>query len=167
MMFKKIAAAAVLACAASASFAAGPYYAGVDAGVTNIHGSDGETSFGGFLGYRFTPNLAVEGGYRRIGNWDLGHPDLGGVGYTVNQAHLSAVGTLPLSNGLSVYGRLGVSNTDATVKSGAGRMSRSEAKALYGVGLGYEFNGNVAGRVEVQKPNAEFTNVSASVVYSF
>jgi hypothetical protein len=38
---------------------------------------------------------------------------------------------------------------------------------LYGVGVGYDFGGNIAGRVEVQKPSGAFTNVGVSVLYSF
>jgi OOP family OmpA-OmpF porin len=159
-MFKKIAIAAALATLAGSSFAApqGPFYAGVDVGATQIHADDSDTSYGGFVGYRFNQNVAVEAGYRRLGQWDFGVS-----GYKVDQASLSAVGTLPLSNGFNVYGRLGYNNLDASGKY----VSGSESNVLYGVGVGYDFGGNIAGRVEVQKPSGAFTNVGVSVLYSF
>ncbi|TFW35572.1 outer membrane beta-barrel protein [Massilia horti] len=162
-MFKKIAAAVALSTLAASSFAAPGFYAGADLGLTQIHSENNETSFGGFAGYRFTDNLSAELGYRKLGNWDLG----GGIGFKTEQTHLSAVGTLPLSNGFSVFGRLGLNNLHGTATVDKIKVSDNEVKVLYGAGVGYDFGSNVSARVEVQKPFAAFTNVSASVIYSF
>jgi opacity protein-like surface antigen len=73
-MFKKIAAAAALAFAATSAFAAAPtaFYGGVDAGSTKVDDfGDNKASFGGFLGYGFNQNFAVELGYRQLGKWDV------------------------------------------------------------------------------------------------
>src|SRR6476620_2649416 len=103
-MFKKIAAAAALAFAASSAFAAPTaYYGGLDLGSTKLDGlSDNKASVGGFLGYGFNQNFAIELGYRQLGSWDVL-----GVNVKAKQTHLSVVGSYPLGNQVEVYGRLG------------------------------------------------------------
>lgn len=142
---------------ASSSFAGTPgtVYGGIDVGSTKVDGvSDSQTSVGGFVGYNFHQNFSVEGGYRRLGDWD---------GVTVDQTHVSLVGALPLSQGFNVYGRLGYNH----IKTDAGFAEASDSGVLYGVGVGYNFNAKVSGRIEVQKPTNDSTNVGASVVYQF
>jgi OOP family OmpA-OmpF porin len=77
------------------------------------------------------------------------------------------VGTLPLSNGFNVYGRLGVNNIHVSSDFGAINRSNTDLKLLYGLGVGYSFAPNISARLEVQKPWAAVTNVGASVIYSF
>jgi hypothetical protein len=166
-MFKKIAIAATLAMLASSSFAAGPFYAGADFGRTKIDDvSDRYTSFGGFLGYSFHQNFAIEAGYRRLADYD---EVISGtkVGVTVDQAALSLVGTLPLSNGFNVYGRLGYNRLEA--KGSVGNISATDTTSggLYGVGAGYAFSDTVSGRIEVQKPSSDSSNINAAVVIRF
>lgn len=164
-MFKHIAAAAALIIASSSALAAAPgtFYAGVDAGETKLDDwSDRETSYGFFAGYRFLPNVAVEGGFRR-----LGEADAFGMNVKADQVALSVVGSLPLANNVDLYGRLGYNRIDVDVKSGRFRDSDSVSRALYGIGLGYAFSPQVSGRVEVQKPTSDTTNVSAGVVFNF
>jgi OOP family OmpA-OmpF porin len=166
-MFKKIAIAATLAMLASSSFAAGPVYGGVDFGSTKIDGdSDRHSSYGGFLGYNFHENFAIEAGYRRLGDFDemVGNTR---VGVKIDQAALSLVGTLPLSGGFNVYGRLGYNRLEA--KGSVGNISASETTSggLYGVGAGYAFSPTVSGRIEVQKPSSDSTNINAGVVIRF
>jgi OOP family OmpA-OmpF porin len=166
-MFKKIAIAATLAMLASPSFAAGPFYGGVDFGSTKIDDvSDRHTSYGGFLGYNFHQNFAIEGSYRRLADFDEVISNTK-VGVTVDQAALSLVGTLPLSSGFNVYGRLGYNRLEA--KGSVGNISASDTTSggLYGVGLGYSFTPTVSGRIEVQKPSSDSTNINAGVVIRF
>jgi predicted porin len=160
-MLKKIVAAAALAMLASSSFAGTPgtVYGGLDVGSTKLDGvSESQTSFGGFVGYNFHQNFAVEGGFRRLGTWDGAGSDV-----TVDQTAVSVIGTLPLSQGFNVYGRLGYNH----VKADAGWTEGSDSGVLYGVGVGYTFSPKLAGRIEVQKPTSDSTNVGASVVYQF
>jgi OOP family OmpA-OmpF porin len=160
-MLKKIVAAAALAMLASSSFAGTPgtVYGGLDVGSTKLDGnSDSQASFGGFVGYNFHQNFAVEGGFRRLGTWDNGGPDV-----TVDQTAVSVIGTLPLNQGFNVYGRLGYNY----VKVDRSYGDASESGTLYGVGVGYTFSPKLAGRIEVQKPTSDSTNVGASVVYQF
>ena len=78
-------------------------YAGADFGTTDIEGLAGRsTSFGSFIGYQFTPHLAVEANIRRLADTTERFIDV-----RVVQMGLSLVGTLPLSNGLNVFGRVG------------------------------------------------------------
>jgi len=155
-MFKKIAIAASLAILSSAAMAADqPYfYAGGDIGSTKVTGNDRETSYGAFGGYQFNQNVAVEAGYRRLADFD---------GDIADQWHASAVGTLPLGNGFNVFGRLGVNRL--SLEDGADKSHYT--RAVYGAGVGYSFSPTVMGRLEVQKPHSEVTNISASVAFRF
>ena len=164
-MFKKIAAAAALVIASSSAFAAQPntFYAGADLGKTKIDDASGrETSYGVFAGYNFAPNLAVEANLRRLGDVDF-------YGYNVKaeQAGLSLIGTLPLQNNFSVFGRLGVNRLEAKTRSGGVTFSDSTTKALFGVGVGYAFTPAVSARLELQKPASDTTNLSVGVAYQF
>lgn len=166
-MFKKIAIAATLAMLASPSFAAGPFYGGVDFGSTKVDDvSDRHSSYGGFIGYNFHENFAAEFGYRRLADYDevFGNTK---VGVTADQVALSVVGTLPLSSGFNVYGRLGYNRIEAKGSVGSFSVSDSTSGAMYGVGMGYAFSPTVSGRIEVQKPSSDSTNINAGVVIRF
>lgn len=164
-MFKKIAAATALIIASSAAFAAQPntFYAGADVGRTKVDDISGrETSVGAFVGYNFHQNFAVEGGYRRLADYDMGPGSV-----KVDQAHLSLVGSLPVNERVSVYGRLGVNSLEGKIKAAGFEEKDSTTKALYGVGVNYAFTPVVSARVEVQKPSSDSTNVSAGVAFQF
>ena len=164
-MIKNIAAAAALLLASTAAFAAQPntFYAGADVGKTRVSDwSERETSYGAFVGYNFHQNFAVEGGYRR-----LGEDKYGGYKLTGDQAALSVVGSLPVAERVSVYGRLGVNRLEAKVSSGNVSVSDSTTKALFGVGASYAFTPAVSGRVELQRAASDITNLSAGVAFQF
>lgn len=164
-MFKKIAAAAALLIASTAAFAAQPgtFYAGADVGKTKIDDfSERDTSFGGFAGYHVNQNVAVELGYRRLA-------DLSAYGAEVkaDQLAVSVVGTMPLANNFSVFGRLGYNRIDLEASAYGYTEKDNTSKALFGIGLGYAFTPAVSGRIEVQRPTGDSSNVSAGVVFSF
>lgn len=163
-MFKKIAIAASLAILSSAAMAADqPYfYAGGDLGSTKLEGADRETSFGGFAGYQFNQNFALEAGIRR-----LGEADFSGVNVKANQYSLSGVGTIPLSNGFSVFGRLGYNRVNLKASGFGMSDSDHDDEVLYGAGVGYKFSDTITGRLEVQKPHSDITNVSVGVAFRF
>lgn len=168
-MFKKFAAAAALVVASSGAFAAQPntFYAGADVGRTKIDGIPGNgTSVGAFVGYNVLQNVAIEAGYRRLAS----------IGYTVagfsgdvdlDQFSLSAVGTLPLSNGFSLLGRLGYSRVEAETKFFSSRAKETDSNAIIGVGVGYAFTPAISARLEFQKPSSDARNVSVGVAYQF
>ncbi|KFI07558.1 outer membrane beta-barrel protein [Massilia sp. BSC265] len=173
-MFKKFATVTALIIASSAAFAAQPdtFYAGADVGRTKINDMSGrDTSYGAFVGYNFHQNFAVEAGYRRLADYDFlvagaGSSIIGGS-ESVNQAHLSVIGSLPVGEGFSVYSRLGVNHLRVKAKAGNYKYSGSENKALYGVGVSYAFSPAVSARLEVQKPASDATNLSAGVAFQF
>lgn len=173
-MFKKIAVTSALLIASSAAFAAQPntFYAGGDVGKTKVDDvSKRDTSLGGFVGYNFHENFAVEAGYRRLADFDIavGTPAIGFADGSakVDQTHLSLVGSLPVAQNLSLYGRLGVNHLEAKVKAAGYSGKDSTTKALYGVGLSYAFTPAVSARLEVQKPSSDATNLSAGVAFQF
>lgn len=158
-MIKKIAIAGALALMASTSFAqtAPKAYAGVDVGTVDIDGfDDNETAAGGFVGYNFNENFALEGGYRQA-NFDA---------FKLKQTSLSVIGTLPLSNGFNVYGRLGYN--DINVKAnGSSFTGDVDSGALYGVGAGYAFTPTISGRVEYQRPTSDASIITAGIAFKF
>jgi OOP family OmpA-OmpF porin len=157
-MFSKIAIAATFALVstvASAADAPTKFYAGADIGTTKAKGeSDRESGYGVFGGYNFTEQLAIEAGYRRLVSDDAGHLD---------QLSISAIGTIPLSNGFSVYGRLGVNRLAVKFDGDSGHINRG----VYGIGMGYSFTPAISARIELQKPMSDLTNLSAGVVFNF
>jgi hypothetical protein len=164
-MLKKFAAAAALALVASSSFAAAPtaFYGGLDVGSTKIDDFDQDkTSFGGFLGYGFNQFFAVELGYRYLGKFDVFGTDV-----KAKQTHLSLVGSYPLNAQFDVYGRLGYNNLRAEAKAGGITYGDDTDGGLYGIGLNYNFNSQLSGRFEVQKPSSDSTNYSVGVVWKF
>ena len=160
-MIKKIAATAALSLLASAAFAAPVgLYGGVDAGTTradNLNLDSSKASYGAFLGYGVNDNIGVELGYTRLGQWN----DAFGPGNdaTINQTQVSVVASLPLKDNFSVYSRIGYNKLNGASDTSSG--------ALYGLGVGYDFNQNVFGRVEVQKPTNNVNNLGFSVGYKF
>jgi hypothetical protein len=164
-MLKKFAAAAVLAMLAGSSFAATPgVYAGLDVGSTKLDDNNfgSEASYGAFVGYNLNPNFAIEAGFRRLGSWKAS-----GVDVNLDQTAVSLIGKVPLSNQFNIFGRLGYNRLDASAHASSITVSDNTSGTLLGVGVGYEFNANLAGRVEVQKPSKDSTNVSVGIVYSF
>jgi len=174
-MLKHIIAAAALASLASAAFAAGQstiayqptegktgFYAGVDIGGTQPeYDNDFELSYGLLAGYKFNKNFAVEAGVRKLIDDPKNHynPDF-------KQYSVSALGILPLQNGFSVYGRLGMNRLSQDTGWDHEYRWRDD-KLLYGIGVSYDLGKNFTGRVEVQKPSSKLTNVSAGLVYAF
>ncbi len=163
-MLKKIVIAAALVVSTSAAFAqANPFYAGVDLGSTKIDDfGSRKTSFGGFVGYQFSENLAVEGGYRRLASHTIS-----GVVVDLNQAHISAVGIAPLGNGFSLYGRLGYNNIDASASVAGKTATASTNGALFGLGMGYTVAPNITVRAEFQRPSSDSTNFNVGVAFKF
>ena len=184
-MFKQLAIAASLAVASSSAFAqqAPSFYVGADYGTIKADGAHHKHGYGAYAGYNLNANFAVEAGFHRLSKtegsyqFDLG----GGDSYQASgsgkaeQSDLSVIGTLPLSKGFSVYGRLGINRLEskATVTTTSGGVSttdsfsESETKVLYGAGLTYAITTAIAARFEVQKPHNEVTRFAIGVSYRF
>lgn len=163
-MFKKIAVAATLALLASSTFAADRHiYAGADFGTSDVDGLAGRShSFGSFIGYQFTRSLAVEANVRRLVDTEERFTDI-----RIVQMGLSLVATMPLNNGLNVFGRLGVNKLEGRASRNGVVLGETENKFGYGIGAGYAFTPVISGRIEYQKLNNYGDNASASVVFKF
>jgi OOP family OmpA-OmpF porin len=160
-MFKKlvVASALTLMAAASSAQAAPGFYVGLDAGKSKFDGYENrEKSLGGFAGYHFNDNLALEGGYRDL---------YSGISFDATQVSLAAVGTMPLGSGFNVFGRLGLNHLSSKSKFGGNYGFESATKVLYGVGLGYAFTPAISARIEFQKPASNLNNLSIGVAYKF
>ena len=168
-MIKHIAKAAALILASSAGLAAQPgsFYAGSDVGRTNVTDVDGhDTSFGAFAGYNFHPNFAVELGHRRLYERDYRF-GTASADFRANQTSLSLIGSLPVGEGFSVYGRLGAARIQERFSSNGFTGKDSTTKALYGIGVSYAITPAVSARVEAQKISQQASNLSAGLSYQF
>jgi OOP family OmpA-OmpF porin len=167
-MLKKFAVAAALAAASSAAFAAEPpaLYAGVDVSSTKIEGYDRDSGYGAFLGYKFNESFAIEGGYHRLADTEYRAGPLR-ADVTLDQIDLSVIGTLPLSSGFDLYGRLGYNRLTAEADVAGFSGKEHDNNVLYGVGLGYAFTPVVHARLEVQKPSSDATKILAGVAFRF
>lgn len=131
-------------------------------------------AFGGLLGYRFVPYFSLEAAYVDLGK--LNYKSTGTVmnGFTTYPATanlsakakgptLAALGILPLSPALEVYGRAGLFfskvtlTADITVSNSSGQdsVSGNSVDPLLGVGLGW----HVANRVTLRAEYTRFVNV--------
>jgi OOP family OmpA-OmpF porin len=163
-MIRKLIAAATLAFVAASSQAAEPgkMYAGVDVGTSRFDHGLTQTSYGAFTGYQFTPAWALEGGYRRL--YDS---NAWGMNASGDQLSLSVVGSHPLTEAISVYGRLGVSRLSEQSTMAAFEYKGHSTRVLPGLGVSYKVSDNVSARVELQRPTSHLHNLSAGVAYSF
>lgn len=163
-MAKTMIAAAALAMLAGSSFAAPDgAYVGLDAGATKVEDLSGrKASFGGFVGYSFDENYAVEAAYRHLGTWTIS-----GVDAKATQTALSMVGTLPLNPQCNIFMRAGYNRMEVEATRGGNSASASSKGSFYGFGAGYNFSPNIAARLEVQKPSRDSTNLNVAVFYKF
>lgn len=147
------------------------FYLGMDGGKTFFKHSPDDTSLGAFGGYRFNSNVAVEVGYRRLGDRPAGImitdpnspvnviPKI----ETLSSTSLSLIGSMPVAKDWKVFGRLGVSRLhDSFLGS-----EYDSNKTLLGVGASYALAPNIDARVEFQRTSGNFRNLSAGISYKF
>lgn len=113
------------------------------------------------LGYQFHKNFALEAGYVDLGKYkfdsNISAPaaDTASGNYRVKGWTTSAVGILPLQNGFSAYGKVGMIFADTQFNAGSDSgatnidsTSKSSTRPLYGVGMSYDFSKQVVGKAE-------------------
>lgn len=129
-------------------------------GGVGFSGSCDDTSTGKkiFLGYQFNPNFALEGGYVDLGKFKANGAVLGIPVSAYAKAktwQLVAVGTLPLANNFSVFGKAGFHNWDADAGVTAlGLTSTTSDKGIdftFGLGAGYDITKNLGLRLEWER----------------
>ena len=138
------------------------FYAGASIGQTTasdgcsgiilpgITCNDSDTAWRILGGYQIDRNFAVELGYH-----DFGKVKAAGFGVngevTANVWELVAVGTLPLRNRFSVYGKLGGYRGDTQLRSNAGFSgSDTNTDITFGAGARYDFSPQIVLRAEYQ-----------------
>ncbi|MEQ1838351.1 MAG: porin family protein [Candidatus Nitrotoga sp.] len=135
---KKIAAVALLSAFIAAPVAAEDMhmYIGANVGSAQIDatGFDASTAFSVLAGHKFNSNFAAEVAYVNFGSVDVAP-----AGSTVKSSamSLSGVGSFPLNDQFSLFGKLGLAST--TVK-GTGFPSESNTGVTYGVGAQFDFD---------------------------
>lgn len=138
---KKIAIAALLSSfvAAPAFAADNGFYAGVSLGQarTNVPGAFGastksnDTVYGILAGYQFDKNWAAEAEYTGVGKYTTAT-----VSGKADAFAIAAVGTLPMSDTFSLYGKLGVAQVSGKA-SGGTASNANRTSATYGLGVQY------------------------------
>ena len=171
---KKITVALLLSAAfAAPAFAADSgWYAGVDVGSASVgsafagpvYTSTRNTVGGVQLGYQYDKNLGAELFFTGAGKFTAA-----GGGNTLNAKSdvwgVSAVGTLPLSDTFSVYGRLGIASSNTSVSNsvaGTAATGKSRTAATYGLGLQYNVSPTVGVRFGVDSYSSAIANGSAT-----
>ena len=139
--------------------------AAVDRQVGNVSPSstnDNPAAFKLQLAYNFDQNWAIEGGIVESNN----------VTYSTNQGQLarkysifnvSAAGTLPLGNGFSGTGRLGIAIARIVgggAINGKTFATGSRTDPTFGIGLKYDINQNLSLRADLDNFNTEIGRVN-------
>jgi OOP family OmpA-OmpF porin len=140
---------------------------------------DKDTAWRIFGGYQFHPNIAVEIGYADLGRAQA-TVSFGGLSGTAKVEATAfdavAVGSWPLNQAFSVYGKLGLYHGEAKLTaSGTGAGSSSDkdtgSDLTFGLGARYDFNRNIGVRAEWQRYNdfsgSDIDVLSLGVLYRF
>lgn len=179
-MMNKVLAVALLSLS-SVAFAETGFYGGIGVGRTSIDvdtagaqadlasvgitstvtADDTDTGFKIFGGYQLNQNFAVEFGYADLGKFtataNVTSPVVGTIKADVEASaiFLDAVGSLPLGNQFSLFGRAGIAftNTENNASGLGVTVSDDEDEANLKVGLGaqFGFTKNVALRAEWER----------------
>jgi OOP family OmpA-OmpF porin len=111
---------------------------------------DTDTAFRVFGGYQINRHFGVELGYADLGKAEATGP--GGSASVKSKAFdLVAVGTLPVAQNFSVYGKLGFYRADTDGTGPGGSASETNTDLTYAIGVGYDFNKNLGIRGEWQQ----------------
>jgi opacity protein-like surface antigen len=153
-------AAAPAAMAQKSRSTASPWYVGLHVGQSDIDElNDTDTAVRILGGYRFHQHLAVEVAYTDFGTVQ---------GVKGNAFEVDAVGSWPLADRFSIYGKLGFARGE--FKNGT---SEDSIELTYGLGVQYDFMPNIGARLEWQQyPDvgdgaSDVDVISIGVVYRF
>jgi OOP family OmpA-OmpF porin len=114
-----------------------------------------DTAFRVFGGYNFNKHFGVELGYGDLGKMTVSSgPVSGEIKATVWD--LLAVGTLPIADKFSLYGKLGMYRAETKLSGsvaglGSGSSKDNNTDLTYAIGGGYDFNKNLGVRLEWQR----------------
>ncbi len=119
---------------------------------------DKDTALSIFAGYQINKNLGVEFGYTDLGEASASGPVFG-IPVTatgeVSGFEFSAVGTIPLNQQFSLYGKLGFFMWDADLKGTVGgipvSVSDDGTDLTFAFGARYSFTKNVSAQLQWQR----------------
>lgn len=148
-------AAAMTVSAGALAQAVPGFYIGADVGQADF-GTEDDTAFKILGGYQFHRNFAAEIGYSML-------LDKGPVEVTALEAVV--VGSYPLANQLSVFGKLGFANVDVETPAG----STDKTELTFGLGLQYDVTPKIGIRGQWQRYDTddEIDLISIGVIYRF
>jgi OOP family OmpA-OmpF porin len=148
------------------------WYAGAAVGQSKFAGSCGgglscdttDTALKFFGGYKFHPNFSAELGYTDFGKSHAAGTIAGvsaSADVKANAWELDGVGSWPIANKFSVFGRLGVyrAKSDASGNATFAGLSASTSGSstntglTYGIGAGYDITPAITARLEFQRYN--------------
>ena len=120
---------------------------------------DEDSSWKIFGGYQFNKNLALEFGYADLGEATA---SVSVPPFTINGTleatvwELVAVGSLPLADRFSIFGKIGLYRADTDISAsvpGLGSASESDSNTdlTFGIGARYDFARNLGVRLEWQR----------------
>lgn len=200
-MKKILTACAIAASALTAAPAFAQGYIGLGVGSSRASSADGtvsgttvtganssKTSYKIYGGFQFTPNWGVEAQYTDLGSRNFaisnplvaaGTPGTGNI--KANQFSIAGTGTLPLAQGFSLLGKLGVTANRASGSASAGFVinSANRTGAIIGVGAQYAITPKLTVRLEyedfgrfskdstVAGGNTRANNTSLNLQYAF
>jgi OmpA-OmpF porin, OOP family len=125
------------------------------------------TSGGIALGWQITPQISLELGFTDFGKVDLAgrgsfpcQPAPSCVPVTANltgdfkskTTHVSSIGSLPMSDQFSIFGRIGVAHTEQSAKVTIADITQTgnstKTVGIFGLGTAYAFTKNVESALE-------------------
>jgi len=202
-MQKKILAIGLISALSSTAMAEGMYLA-IDVGQTTAKDAcvdlpagftcnDKSTAFRFGGGYQFTPNFGIEATYGLLGTAKIsgvlisaGTPIAMNFDVTNTTLQASAIGTLPLSENFSIFGKMGVASSTITLKgrgTAAGfsatlpERTKTKSNLAYGVGAQFNLTPKVGIRAQyenlgevgddIETPKVKLSLISAGLVVKF
>ncbi len=104
---------------------------------------DNDASFKLYGGHEFTPNLGVELGYVNFGEADKSFGPVN-ASSKPQSLYLAGTGTLPLSEQISLFGKVGVSVNRTKIRAPGFSDTERNTTALLGIGAAYKFAPNMS-----------------------
>lgn len=134
------------------------FYAGGEIVRGTLTDFGSKVGFGANVGYAFNQNLAVELSAANVGTYSVSGLDLSTQALTA-----SVVGTLPLNNDISVFGRLGYGTVTVAVDGIKGDVN----SAAYGLGASYKLNNSTSVRAEYTRYATELSKIGVGLQFKF
>jgi len=159
----------------------------IGGGLTGIEDEDSDRGYKFFVGYQFNHYFSLEAGYADLGDFGVRVARAPGAGTLTGETsykgyNLDAVGTWPLTERLSAFGRAGAFRYETEenfigTESVAASLSRDDKDTGYkfGAGLEYSFTERLSARIEAERyriedmlgNNGSVNLYSAGLVYRF